>query len=118
MLMGLLVEPEAIATKTVAIDLNKGAPEGGGGDDEEGEYVEGNRHTLVCSGLNCRWVSSRVLIGGGLGCISSTRSFQKKIVKLGEVEQQITDNKKSWKNCPSNRLIYRHLKPKRNRLTK
>ena len=91
-LMGLLLDGEALPTKTVQIDLNGGATEtAGAGDDEEGEDV---------AEVDTPWFMPALLVGGAAMVLTiAAWAFFSQIVvpgkneELAKLEQTITENK-------------------------
>ncbi len=94
MLMGLQVDPASIASKTVSIDLNAGAPEEGayGGDDgEEGEAVEE---------VDTPWFVPGLLVSGGIMallivayCFVQYAQLPQKENELADLDKAITSSK-------------------------
>lgn len=93
MLMGLLVDPDASGTKTVSIDLNKGAPEPGA-EEEEGEEGE-------IEEIETPWFVPALIAGGAIMLIVVAAwayvqyaLIPSKDTELAGLEQTISDNKK------------------------
>lgn len=92
MLVGLLVDPASIASKTVSVDLNQGAPEGGGGDDEgeEGEVEE----------VDTPWFAPALIAGAviallvvGVWAFYTYAVIPGKDAQIGTLEEEIKANK-------------------------
>ncbi len=92
MLVGLLLDPAAIATKTVGIDLNQGAPEAGemADEDEEGEFEE----------VDTPWYVPGLVAGGVIMAIVvavymyfSYMVIPGKEQELAQLDQEITEAK-------------------------
>lgn len=93
MLMGLLVDPATISNKTVAIDLNQGVPEAGGGDDEGEEgYVEDVPTPWFAPALIAGAVIA-LIVCGVWGYVTMSM-LPAKDQQLADLETAIADGKK------------------------
>lgn len=96
MLMGLVVDPAMINSKTVAIDLNKGGPDadamGGGGDDDAEEGYEEEVPTP--------WVKPAAIVGGValLGVLGAYMYIENVVIpakdkEIADLETAVTEAK-------------------------
>lgn len=93
MLMGLVADPEASQAKTVAINLNKGAPEGG-------EYEEEGEEGGVVEEIDTPWFKPALIVGGllALGVVGTYGYFTSVVMpakdqELADLESSITELK-------------------------
>jgi type IV pilus assembly protein PilM len=115
-LMGLLVDPDSMPSKTVAVDLNKGDPETGASEElgEEEEIVEEAPTPWFAPALIAGSIIMILVVG-------AWAYFQYSVIPskesaLADLEQQITENKKNLVKYATTKSVVEGLQRRKQEL--